>query len=192
MPSRRALTTVIGLLALVTALLATAPPARADAAAFELRPLVPAGAGYQDGLRAEVDYWTLGRMADAGLNNEDADATPPPGGWDDLGRPWPRGQGLVSRTAGKLFMQYTDVDTGAVSTSSCSGNVVTSANRSVVLTAAHCLRVHTPLDIGFGNVVATNMVFVPGFDGTNLPRDPAGTSLPGKDIAPYGVWGVTR
>ncbi|MEW2289585.1 hypothetical protein [Streptomyces sp. NPDC047841] len=192
MPSRRALTTVIGLLALVAALLATASPARADAAPFELRPLVPAGAGYQDRLRAEVAYWTLGKMADAGLNNEDADATPPPGGWDDLSKPWPRGQGLVSRTAGKLFMEYTDVDTGAVSTSSCSGNVVTSANRSVVLTAAHCLRVHTPLDIGFGNVVATNMVFVPAFDGTNLPRDPSGTRVPGRDIAPYGVWGVTR
>ncbi|UFR06902.1 hypothetical protein KBP30_39565 [Streptomyces sp. Go40/10] len=196
MPPRRAFTTVIGLLTLVAALLATPSPARADARAdvapFELRPLVPAGAGYQDRLRAEVDYWTLGKMADAGLNNEDVDATPPPGGWDDLSKPWPRGQGLVARTAGKLFMEYTDVDTGAVSTSSCSGNVVTSANRSVVLTAAHCLRVHTPLDIGFGNVVATNMVFVPGFDGTNLPRDPSGTSLPGRDIAPYGVWGVTR
>ncbi len=81
------------------------------------------------------------------------------------------------------------METGATSTSSCSGNVVSSANRSVVLTAAHCLRIHTPLDVGFGNVVATNMVFVPGFDGANLPRDTSSTRLPGKDIAPYGVWG---
>ncbi|MEU3526743.1 hypothetical protein AB0E62_23225 [Streptomyces sp. NPDC038707] len=192
LPSRRALTTVLGLLSLTAALLTAAPPARAAAPAYELSPLVPAGPDHQKRLRAEVEYWTLGRMADAGLNNEDQDATAPPGGWDDLSRPWPREHGSISRTAGKIFMEYTDVESGAVSTSSCSGNVVRSANRSVVLTAAHCLRVHTPLDVGFGNVVATNMVFVPGFDGTNLPRDSSSTRLPGKDIAPYGVWGVTR
>ncbi|MFF7366674.1 trypsin-like serine peptidase [Streptomyces tricolor] len=191
-PSRHALTTVLGLLALTAALLTAAPPARAAVPAFELRPLVPAGPDHQKRLRAEVEYWTLGKMADAGLNNEDRDATAPPGGWDDLSRPWPREHGSISRTAGKIFMEYTDVETGATSTSSCSGNVVSSANRSVVLTAAHCLRIHTPLDVGFGNVVATNMVFVPGFDGANLPRDTSSTRLPGKDIAPYGVWGVTR
>lgn len=192
MSSRRATTTVIGLLTLVAALLTAAPPARADVPAFELSPMVPAGADHQQKLRAEVEYWTLAKMAATGLNHENQDATAPPGGWDDLSKPWPGKQGLISRTAGKLFMVYTDVSTGAVSTSSCSGDVVTSANQSVVVTAAHCLRIHTPLDVGFGNVLATNMVFVPGFDGTSLPRGTTSTALPGKDVAPYGVWGVTR
>ncbi|MCF3106138.1 trypsin-like peptidase domain-containing protein [Streptomyces roseoverticillatus] len=180
------------MLALVAALLTAAPPAQADVPAFELLPLVPAGAGHQQKLKSEVEYWTLAKMASTGLNNEQQDATPPPGGWDDLSRPWPREQGLISRTAGKFFIENKDVQTGAVSRTACSGNVVTSANQSVVVTAAHCLRVHTPVNVGFGNTMVTNMVFVPGFNGANLPRNTTSTDLPGKDIAPYGVWGVTR
>lgn len=189
---RRTTATLLGALALVAALFTAAPSAHADDTAFELRPLVPAGADHQQRLRAEVEHWTLAKMAAVGLNHEDQDATAPPGGWDDLGKPWPREAGLVSRTAGKIFVQYTDVDTGAVSEDACSGDVVNSANQSVVVTAAHCLRIHTPVNIGFGNVIATNMVFVPGFNGANLPRHTTSTALPGKDIAPYGVWGVTR
>lgn len=189
---RRTGAAVLGVLGLVAALLTAATPARADTPAFELLPIVPAGADHQQKLKAEVEYWTLAKMAAAGLNHENQDATPPPGGWDDLSKPWPGKAGLVSRTAGKFFITYKDVDTGALSDVACSGNVVNSANQSVVVTAAHCVRVHTPVDIGFGNVVAVNMVFVPGFNGANLPRHTTSTALPGKDIAPYGVWGVTR
>ncbi|MFE5739276.1 trypsin-like serine peptidase [Streptomyces celluloflavus] len=188
----RTRTTLLGVLALVAALLVAAAPARAATPAFELLPLVPAGADHQQKLKDEVAHWTLAKMASVGLNHEDQDATPPPGGWDDLGKPWPREAGLVSRTAGKFFMEYKNLDNGAVTESACSGNVVTSANQSVVVTAAHCLRVHTPVDVGFGNIVVTNMAFVPGFNGASLPRHTTSTALPGKDIAPYGVWGVTR
>ncbi|WP_370417939.1 serine protease [Streptomyces sp. QH1-20] len=190
--ARRTRTTVLGVIGLVAALLTAAPPARADVPAFELIPMVPAGADYQQKLRSEVEFWTLEKMAATGLNHEDQDATPPPGGWDDLSKPWPRKAGLVSRTAGKFFIQNKDVVTGAVSTTSCSGDVVNSANQSVVVTAAHCLRIHTPINVGFGNTMITNMVFVPGFNGANLERRTSSTALPGKDIAPYGVWGVTR
>lgn len=190
--SSRTRTSVLGALGLMAALLTAAPPASAAVPAFELRPLVPAGADYEKRLRAEVEYWTLDKMAAAGLNHENQDAAPPPGGWDDLSKPWPRKAGLISRTAGKIFLETKDLDNGAVAQSTCSGNVVTGANESTVLTAAHCVRVHTPFGMGWGNTIVTNMVFVPGFNGANLPRHTTSTALPGKDIAPYGVWGVTR
>ncbi|GGR09429.1 hypothetical protein WEB32_03880 [Streptomyces netropsis] len=190
--ARRTRTTVLGVIGLMAALLTAAPPAQAAAPAFELTPMVPAGADHQQKLRSEVEYWTLAKMASTGLNHEDQDAAPPPGGWDNLSKPWPRKAGQISRTAGKFFIENKDVVTGAVSTTACSGNVVNSANQSVVVTAAHCLRIHTPIDVGFGNTMITNMVFVPGFNGANLERHTSSTALPGKDIAPYGVWGVTR
>lgn len=174
-----------------------APTARADTAPVELPALVAAGPNFTQDLRAEVGYWTLARMASVGLNDDGQDATEPQSGWDDLSKPWSLdGQGLISRTAGRLFFVQKDVDSGALLPSGCSADVVTSANQSTVVTAAHCVAVHTPFDLGapygLGNTLVTNMVFIPGYNGAALPRGTTSTALPGTDIAPFGVWGATR
>jgi hypothetical protein len=78
---------------------------------------------------------------------------------DEIGAEWDRG-GTVSTTVGRLFF-VTDED-GAPVESSCSANVVESANRSVIMTAAHC---------AFGH----DYRFVPGYhDGQT----------------PYGTWPI--
>ncbi|MDH6133326.1 hypothetical protein P3T37_002721 [Kitasatospora sp. MAA4] len=192
----RAAAAVLGALGLTAGLLGAAAPAQADTSAVELPPLVAAGPNYQQDLQAEVNYWTLATMAAAGLNDDGTDAFAAQTGWDNLSAPWPGGQGLVSRTAGKLFMRVKDLDSGAVTSDACSADVVTSANQSVVLTAGHCLAVNVPFAGALGvhdlHYIATNVVFVPGYNGADLPRGTTSTALPGKDIAPYGVWGVTR
>lgn len=69
------------------------------------------------------------------------------------------GGGAVTRTAGRVFFTYQG------RTASCSGNAVTSANRSTVITAGHCVK----LDGAWH----TNWAFVPGYNNGN---------------APYGTW----
>jgi V8-like Glu-specific endopeptidase len=69
------------------------------------------------------------------------------------------GGGKVVTTAGRVFFTYQGRQ------ASCSGNAVTSANKSTVITAGHCVK----LDGAFH----TNWVFVPGYNNGN---------------APYGTW----
>jgi V8-like Glu-specific endopeptidase len=69
------------------------------------------------------------------------------------------GGGEVARTAGRVFFTYQG------RSASCSGDAVTSANKSTVVTAGHCVK----LDGAWH----TNWVFVPGYDD-------------GK--RPYGTW----
>lgn len=69
------------------------------------------------------------------------------------------GGGAVQKTAGRVFFTYQGRK------ASCSGNAVTSANKSVVMTAGHCVK----LDGAFH----ADWVFVPGY------RDGA---------TPYGTW----
>ncbi|WP_461027046.1 trypsin-like serine peptidase, partial [Streptomyces sparsus] len=77
------------------------------------------------------------------------------------GGPW-TGGGDVVTTAGRVFFTY------GGRTASCSGNAVTSANRSTVITAGHCVRMD--------GAWHTNWVFVPGYrDGQR----------------PYGTWAAT-
>jgi hypothetical protein len=72
---------------------------------------------------------------------------------------WP-GTGLVARTSGRVFFTIASgPDAGR--NASCSGSAVTSANRSVVITAGHC--VHT------GQAFHRNWMFVPGFDNGRAP-----------------------
>ena len=78
------------------------------------------------------------------------------------GAPW-TGGGAVTRTTGRVFFTTQGRD------ASCSGSAVTSANKSVVLTAGHCVKL--------GGAFHTNWVFVPGYD--------AGTR-------PFGTWVATR
>jgi len=74
------------------------------------------------------------------------------------GAPWTGGGAVVS-TAGRVFFTYQGRQ------ASCSGNAVTSANKSVVITAGHCVK----LDGAFH----TNWAFVPAYNNGN---------------APYGTW----
>ncbi|MDX3642127.1 peptidase [Streptomyces sp. MB09-02B] len=73
------------------------------------------------------------------------------------------GGGAVLSTAGRVFFTYQG------RTASCSGNAVTSANKSTVITAGHCVKLEGSWH--------TNWVFVPGYhDGQ----------------APYGRWSATK
>ncbi|MEV5413700.1 peptidase [Thermopolyspora sp. NPDC052614] len=71
---------------------------------------------------------------------------------------WP-GTGAIATTAGRVF--FTLNENGRARTASCSGTAVTSANRSVVITAGHCVK--------SGGRFHTNWVFVPGFNNGNRP-----------------------
>ncbi|WP_156042559.1 trypsin-like serine peptidase [Rhodococcus sp. UNC363MFTsu5.1] len=174
----------------------------------ELPPMVAAGSGYAAELKAAVDYWTVDRLAQGGLNDDnlangldgqgsDVIVEPTAGG-DALSATF-TGQGQIRKTAGKLLLKRTKPRSADYVLTSCSANVVSSANQSVVLTAAHCLRMDSS-NWDFGTGIETTQtvgaVFIPGFDGAALarhvPGSDGGTTMPGTDIAPYGVWGVTR
>ncbi|REF00827.1 trypsin-like serine peptidase [Thermomonospora umbrina] len=204
-------TSTATLLLAATAVSGIAPAAHAATTPFEMARTVPAGAGYQDGLRAVINHWTTGRIAVAGLNDDDngtavrgSDSVPPADGWNDLAAPW-TGQGEVTKTTGKLLIRKKNAGSGAFDgLATCSASVVQSANRSVVVTAGHCFRQQLASVWGGPNHTTENAVFIPGFNGANVARIPAhvtdaqlseyvkNTPLPGPDIAPYGVWPVTR
>lgn len=71
------------------------------------------------------------------------------------GLAWPRG-GLVARTTGRVFFSHRGRDF------MCSGSTVRSANRDLVVTAAHCLR---PDRRGW----ADDWTFVPGYADGRAP-----------------------
>ncbi|MFE6333772.1 trypsin-like serine peptidase [Streptomyces sp. NPDC057798] len=103
------------------------------------------------GARTTVPATLPGTTADTGIQ-----AFPHGGG------AWTGGGAVVS-TAGRVFFTYQG------RTASCSGNAVTSANKSTVITAGHCVRM--------GGAWHTNWVFVPGYhDGQS----------------PYGRWAAAR
>jgi V8-like Glu-specific endopeptidase len=76
-------------------------------------------------------------------------AFPEPGG------PW-SGGGKVVSTAGRVFFTYQG------QSASCSGNAVTSANKSVVMTAGHCVKMD--------GAWHTNWAFVPAYDNGSTPH----------------------
>ncbi|MGW5848047.1 trypsin-like serine peptidase [Streptomyces sp. NPDC055254] len=83
-------------------------------------------------------------------------AFPQPGGaWT--------GGGAVVKTSGRVFF------TMGGRTASCSGDSVTSANGSTVMTAGHCVK--------YQGAWHTNWVFVPAYD---------------NGAAPYGQWSATK
>lgn len=71
--------------------------------------------------------------------------------------PW-TGGGLISTTAGKVFFQNAGGGTFA-----CSATVANADNKSLVLTAGHCV-----VDAGTGEVYR-NWVFIPGYANGNRP-----------------------
>ncbi|GAA4231129.1 V8-like Glu-specific endopeptidase [Streptosporangium album] len=71
------------------------------------------------------------------------------------GSPW-KGRGAISTTAGRIFFTYQGRN------ASCSGNAVTSDNKSTVITAGHCVKM--------GGAFHSNWVFVPGYDNGDRPH----------------------
>jgi V8-like Glu-specific endopeptidase len=84
------------------------------------------------------------------------------------------GGGLVTHAAGRVFFTYQG------RTASCSGDAVTSGNKSTVITAGHCVK----LDGAWH----TNWVFVPGYDNGNRPY---GTWTAAKTLA-TPQWSATE
>jgi hypothetical protein len=149
-----------------------------------------------------VDFWTLGYLKFANEQGNDnlTDAQGDPrravssGHDDDLSSPTPK-TGLSAKTVGKLFIlkstnNTAEVPEGVIKTT-CSGNVVTGTNKSVVLTAGHCVKVEIPFST---REVILNGIFIPGFDGATLDaKAEANPDGPiDAEIAPYGVWAVTN
>jgi V8-like Glu-specific endopeptidase len=73
------------------------------------------------------------------------------------------GGGAVVKTSGRVFFTYDG------RTASCSGNSVTSQNKSTVVTAGHCVKLK--------NVWHTNWVFVPAYN---------------DGATPYGTWTAAK
>ncbi|MFD1665642.1 trypsin-like serine peptidase [Streptomyces calvus] len=154
----------------------SAPTPTADGASAALRTVSPAEQ------RTARTFWTPERMRGAApldlrLTPKAAAApkTPAPDGkaatvvpgaaptaFPEGGAPWTGGGAVVS-TSGRVFFTFDG------RTASCSGNAVTSANASTVITAGHCVK--------YQGSWHTNWVFVPAYDN-------------GK--APYGQWTATR
>ncbi|MEG8275207.1 trypsin-like serine peptidase [Streptomyces sp. AHA2] len=176
-PARR---TLLGALAAVAALLATGVTAAPAGAAPDPGVLSPSAQ------ERALSFWTAQRMREATpldvLTIDPADVrsaaprkgraavVPPsapasavgPLAFPHSGGPW-SGGGAVTRTAGRVFFTYQG------RTASCSGNAVTSANKSTVLTAGHCVKMQ--------GAWHTNWVFVPGYrDGQR----------------PHGTWTAAR
>ncbi|HEY0641495.1 MAG TPA: peptidase [Pseudonocardiaceae bacterium] len=127
-------------------------------------------------IKAVTDFWTPERMRSAtpldaitvspgdlrrvtaGAPSTVAPSAPGVQAFPHGGGPW-TGGGAVVTTAGRVFFTYQG------RTASCSGNAVTSANKSTVMTAGHCVK----LDGAFH----TNFAFAPAYNNGN---------------APYGTW----
>lgn len=76
--------------------------------------------------------------------------------------------GYPNRVHGRMFFEFPNALPGLYS---CSGTIVTSGSGSLISTAGHCA-----YDFA-SKSVATNMIFVPGYNATTVP---------------YGVWPVTN
>ncbi|MFI0709528.1 trypsin-like serine peptidase [Streptomyces inhibens] len=87
-----------------------------------------------------------------------------PGALPQAGGPW-TGGGAVVKTTGRVFFTYQGRN------ASCSGDAVTSANKSTVITAGHCVKLQ--------GAWHTNWVFVPGYHDGQAPygKWPAATTL---------------
>ncbi|MGW6703277.1 trypsin-like serine peptidase [Streptomyces sp. NPDC054956] len=89
-------------------------------------------------------------------------ASASPTAFPQAGGAW-TGGGAVVKTSGRVFFTFGD------RTASCSGDSITSANGSTVITAGHCVK--------YQGTWHTNWVFVPAYDNGN---------------APYGQWQATK
>ncbi|GAA3237727.1 hypothetical protein [Actinocorallia longicatena] len=147
------------------------------------------------------DFWTLENLRFANAAGHQPAAVSQ--GHDDaLSSPTPK-TGLSGRTVGKIFsLKSTNAPeiTDHLLRTTCSGNVVNSANKSVVLSAGHCVKTEVPNPNSGSGQPATlqefilNGVFIPGFDGSTLDAKAAANPNGQVDsaIAPYGMWVITK
>lgn len=91
-----------------------------------------------------------------------ASAAASPASFPQAGGAW-TGGGAVVKTSGRVFFTFGD------RTASCSGDSITGANGSTVITAGHCVK--------YQGTWHTNWIFVPGYENGN---------------APYGQWPATK
>ncbi|MET9884640.1 peptidase [Streptomyces sp. NPDC006430] len=85
-----------------------------------------------------------------------------PTAFPQAGGAW-TGGGAVVKTSGRVFFTFGD------RTASCSGDSISSANGSTVITAGHCVK--------YQGAWHTNWIFVPAYD---------------NGSAPYGQWSATK
>lgn len=114
-----------------------------------------AGATTAAAQNAVLAYWTPQRIAALTTPSADVPAVSEPDG-----APWERANALP-RTVGRLFFSDHGED------SSCTATVVDSANRSTVVTAAHCVN-NTDL-IGADNQWSADVLFIPGYRDGRAP-----------------------
>ncbi len=140
--------------------LAADTPAEASAVAATWTPEAMRNAIPLDRLLPSVDAGKLTRDVRTGTAQvvQPTPADVAPMAFPSGGAAWTGGGAVVS-TAGRVFFTYQGRQ------ASCSGNAVTSGNKSVVMTAGHCVK----LDGAFH----TNWAFVPAYD---------------NGSAPYGTW----
>ncbi|WP_432931365.1 trypsin-like serine peptidase [Microbispora sp. CA-135349] len=141
------------------------------------RPAVHEAADTTTEQRTVRKFWTVARM-------EAAEPLDVPGTGDrhfaaaitgarvssrTSGSSWTAG-GTVAKTTGRVFFTVT-AGPDAGRNASCSGTAVTSANKSVVITAGHCVKLN--------GAFHANWVFVPGYDRGDRPDGtwPAATLL---------------
>ncbi|GIE78465.1 peptidase [Actinoplanes philippinensis] len=105
--------------------------------------------------QAVLDYWTPDRISALTSPSADVPAVSEPDG-----APWTRANALP-RTVGRLFFTDHGED------SSCTATVLDSANRSTVVTAAHCVN-NTDL-LGEDNQWSANVLFIPGYRDGRAP-----------------------
>ncbi|WP_214322418.1 trypsin-like serine peptidase [Nonomuraea sediminis] len=192
MHRRLALLSVLTLSAGGALLPVVSAQAQAQVKNTEPKPVTEAAADTKSEQKAVLQYWTPQKMEAAkpldapqpkrnlrmavGGPGEPTDGTPwtaPPTSPGGNPKPEPQaansggaawtGGGAVVKTTGRIFFTYQGRN------ASCSGSAVTSANKSVVLTAGHCVKL--------GGDYHTNWVFVPGYD---------------QGQRPYGTWAATK
>jgi V8-like Glu-specific endopeptidase len=182
----------LAVLALLSAALLVISGAAASAAPAPAANAVGHTAAIGGQQQAVLDYWTPERMASAvpieqlaadrlsSLPNTGRPAAGVPvaieptipGQQPDAGQgiqafpfaggPW-TGGGAVVQTSGRVFFNFQGQP------ASCSGNAVTSANRSTVMTAGHCIKLEGSFH--------TNWVFVPAYN---------------NGATPFGTWPATQ
>jgi V8-like Glu-specific endopeptidase len=138
--------------AAITVHLAADTPAEASAVAARWTPEAMRDAIPLDRLLPAVDPAKLTGDVPAGASQIVPDVEP--AAFPSGGAEW-TGGGRVATTAGRVFFTYQGRQ------ASCSGNAVTSGNKSTVITAGHCVK----LDGAFH----TNWAFVPGYNNGNAP-----------------------
>ncbi|MEV7613204.1 peptidase [Streptomyces sp. NPDC089799] len=182
---RKAASVLLAAGALIAGALSSATPSAAAAAPASSTPRQTAGFWTAERMRGatplDVDPAAAGRAAATGSQSPPARAADPvtiaptapsavpaasapasPTAFPQAGGAW-TGGGAVVRTSGRVFFTFQG------RTASCSGDSITSANGSTVITAGHCVK--------YQGSWHTDWVFVPAYDNGN---------------APYGQWTATK